>query len=152
MPDVINFYGSQVGGASTEPHSYTGSPWELLKHDILTALKFVFYLPYIVWPIKPWGSNELCELYPSRANVWAITLHVVLVLMQLPFILSIPLWLFFPVWWVLFCVVMFMLVNKAICFLLNGDKSEFPSNPDLAEVKDEHKHEQWLFLNGVAVG
>lgn len=45
-----------------------------------------------------------------------------------------------------------MLVNKAICFLLNGDKSEFPSNPAFAEVKEEHKHEQWLFLNGVAVG
>lgn len=152
MPDITKFYGSQVGSAATKPHSYTGSPYQLVKHDILTAVKFILYMPYIVWPLKPWGSDEFCELYPSPANLWAIFLHVILVFIQLPFILSIPIWLFFPVWWVLLCVGVFMLVNTGICFLLNGSKLEFPSNPAFAEAKEEHANEQWIFLNGVAVG
>lgn len=45
-----------------------------------------------------------------------------------------------------------MLVNKAICFLINGSKLEFPSNPKFDMGKEEHNNEQWIFLNGVAVG
>lgn len=46
----------------------------------------------------------------------------------------------------------FGLVNKVICKFLNGDGIEYPSNPKYAEAREEHKHEQWVFLNGVAVG
>jgi hypothetical protein len=151
MPQT-RFYGSQVGGPNLTPHSYTGSPLDLLQHDILTAFKFICFMPFIVWPLKPYGSGELCELYPSGPNLWAIFLHVILVIMQLPFILSVPFWVLFPMWWVVLAVAAFMVVNKAICYLLNGSSMEFPSNPKFAEAKEEHKHEQWIFLNGVAVG
>jgi hypothetical protein len=35
---------------------------------------------------------------------------------------------------------------------LNGSQMRYPSNPKYAEKKPEHAHEQWIFLNGVAVG
>ncbi len=47
---------------------------------------------------------------------------------------------------------MFWLINQGICYFLNGSKMRYPSNPKFAEAKEEHKHEQWIFLNGVAVG
>ena len=148
----IKFYGSQVGGKSVTPHSYTGSPLELLRHDILTAFSFYNLLPNIVFPLNPCRSGEFCELYPSLANLWAMFLHLILFFMQLPFILSIPFWLLFPVWVVVIGVVVFALVNNAICFLLNGSRLRFMSEPKYAESKKEHEHEQWIFLNGVAVG
>ncbi|TVY82912.1 hypothetical protein LSUE1_G001896 [Lachnellula suecica] len=151
MPGT-KFYGSQVGGKSVTPHSYTGSPLELLRHDIFSALGFYDLLFNIVFPINPCGSGEFCELYPSFANLWAMFLHLVLILMQLPFILSVPFWLLFPGWVVLLGILGFGVVNKAVCFLLNGSRLRFRSNPKYAGLKKEHEHEQWIFLNGVAVG
>ncbi|TVY26227.1 hypothetical protein LHYA1_G004921 [Lachnellula hyalina] len=146
------FYGSQVGGKRVTPHSYTGSPLELLRHDILSAFSFYKLLPNIILPLNPCRSGEFCELYPSAANLWAMFLHLILFCMQLPFILSIPFWLVFPVWMVVIGVVVFALVNNAICFLLNGSRGRFVSEPKYTEMKAEHEHEQWIFLNGVAVG
>ncbi|KAH7370170.1 hypothetical protein BKA65DRAFT_531885 [Rhexocercosporidium sp. MPI-PUGE-AT-0058] len=146
------FYGSQVGGKSTTPHSYTGSPLSLLKHDILSALQFYLYLPYIVFPLTPQLSGPLCELYPSRGNLYDIFLHGILILIQLPFVLSVPFWLMFPLWWVVGCVVGFVMVNQSICFLLNGKDMRVESKKEFAERRKEHEHEQWIFLNGVAVG
>jgi hypothetical protein len=79
-------------------------------------------------------------------------LHFILIIMQLPFILSVPFWIFFPVWSVLGGVVVFGLINQGICYLLNGSQMRYPSNPKFVEQKKEHEHEQWIFLNGVAVG
>ncbi|KAL2072002.1 hypothetical protein VTL71DRAFT_11345 [Oculimacula yallundae] len=153
MPSLYTkFYGSQVGGKSTTPHSYTSSPLSLLKHDILSALQFYTHLPYIVFPLTPQLSGPLCELYPSRGNLYDIFLHSILIIMQLPFVLSVPFWLLFPMWSVVGGVVIFVLVNESICFLLNGSDTVVESNSEFAERKKEHEHEQWIFLNGVAVG
>jgi hypothetical protein len=148
----IKFYGSQVGGEVVIPHSYTGSPAELLRHDIWTALSFFRFLPFIVWPLKPTRSGELCELYPSCANLWNMFLHFLLVLIQLPFILSVPLWVFVPVPVIIAGVAGFWLLNSGICYLLNGPKMRYASDPKYAKLRKEHEHEQWIFLNGVAVG
>lgn len=152
MAVPTTFYGSQVGSPSTKIHAYTGTPLELLRHDIVTAFKFMLYLPYIIFPLRPMASGQFSELYPSPPNLRAIALHVILICLQLPFLLSIPLWIFFPVWYVVLGCVVFGAVNMGICKLLNGDGIEYPSNPKYAEAKEEHKHEQWVFLNGVAVG
>jgi hypothetical protein len=148
----INFYGSQVGGEVVIPHSYTGSPPELLRHDIWTALAFWKLLPSIVWPLKPNSSGSFCELYPSKANLRDMFLHLILVLIQLPFVLSVPLWVFFPVPGIIAGVAVFWLINSGICYLLNGPNMRYASDPKYAEVRKEHEHEQWIFLNGVAVG
>ena len=151
MPQ-INFYGSQVGGKVVTPHSYTDSPLVLLRHDVWSALKLFPFSPFIVFPLSPWGSGKLCELYPSFANVWNMVLHVLLMLIQLPFIFSVPFWIFFPVWSVIAGVSVFWAVNQTICYILNGSKLQYHSDPKYAKLKEEHKHEQWIFLNGVAVG
>lgn len=153
MAVATTFYGSQVGSSSTKIHAYTGTPLELLRHDIVTAFKFITYMPYIIFPLQPMASGPFSELYPASAgNICAVGLHVLLICLQLPFLLSIPFWIFFPVWYVLVGCVVFGLLIRGICTLLNGDGIEYPSNPKYAEVKEEHKHEQWVFLNGVAVG
>lgn len=47
---------------------------------------------------------------------------------------------------------MFGVVNHMICLLLNGTKSSFESQPKFAAKRKELEHEQWVFMNGVAVG
>jgi hypothetical protein len=152
MAHQTKFYGSQVGGSGVTPRSYTGSPLKLLRQDLASAFRFGLFLPFIVYPFTPLGSGPLCELYPSWVNLWSMFLHVILIIMQLPFILSIPFWVFFPLWTVIIGVAVFWAVNQGICYLLNGSKMRYPSNPKYAEKKAEHAHEQWIFLNGVAVG
>jgi len=152
MAHQTKFYGSQVGGSVVIPHSYTGSPLQLLRQDVASAFGFWKFLPFILYPFRPQFSGPLCELYPSASNLWSMFLHLILFLLQLPFILSIPIWIFFPLWSILGGVAVFWLVNSVIWYLLNGKEMRFPSNPKFAEKKPEHEHEQWIFLNGVAVG
>jgi hypothetical protein len=148
----IKFYGSQIGSQATIPKAYTDDPLTLLRSDIFSALRFYLFLPFIVMPIVPQLSGPLSELYPSAANLWSMFLHLILVLMQLPFILSIPFWVFFPVWSVLIGVGLFWAVNQGICYLLNGNKMQVWSEAKFTDEKEARKNEQWLFLNGVAVG
>jgi hypothetical protein len=148
----IKFYGSQVGGKIVTPHSYTGSPLTLLRHDILSALGFYMFMPFIVVPISPWRSGELCELYPSLANVFCMAIHFILFLMQSAFLASIPVWPLFPAWCIVVGVAGFWAVNQGICYVLNGSKMRYDSDPKYAKSRKEHQHEQWVFLNGVAVG
>ena len=148
----IKFYGSQIGNQDTIPKPYTDSPLILLRSDILSALRFYLFLPFIVMPITPQLSGPLSELYPSASNLWSMLLHLILVCMQVPFILSVPFWVLFPVWSVLIGVGIFWAVNQGICYLLNGNKMKVWSEAKYTEKKEERKNEQWLFLNGVAVG
>lgn len=147
----IKFYGSQIGGSPITSHTYTGDPLSLLWHDVASAFSLILYFPTIVMPMSPLNSRHFCELYPSIPNLWSMLLHVILVALQLPFLLSIPLWIFLPVWLVLFGVACFLVVNWGIWLLLNGTKMEYSSNPAYAS-NEGHEHEQWIFLNGVAVG
>jgi hypothetical protein len=151
----IKFYGSQIGGKNVIPHSYTDSPMILLHHDIWSAIMLSPFLQFIVRPLRPWGSGELfCELYPSRANIWCMFLHVILCFMQSAFLISIPFWFLFflPLTTIIFGVGVFWTVNQGICHILNGSKTEYRSDPKYARITKEHEHEEWIFLNGVAVG
>jgi hypothetical protein len=148
----IKFYGSQIGSQATIPKPYTDSPLTLLRSDILSALRFYLFLPFIVMPITPQLSGPLSELYPSLPNIWSMVLHLILFCMQAPFLLSIPCWVFFPVWSVLIGVGIFWAVNQGFCYLLNGNKMEIRSEAKYTEKREAKDNEQWLFLNGVAVG
>ncbi|KAI9643488.1 hypothetical protein NHQ30_008107 [Ciborinia camelliae] len=59
-----------------------------------------------------------------------------------------------PVWMVAIGFTMFWALNLSICFILNGSRliSTYESAPEYAQRKEEHAHEQWIFLNGVCVG
>lgn len=153
MPS-IKFFPSQIGSPKLSTYSYTGSPLLLLRHDIYLALKYLSFAPFIVFPLSPHLSGHLCELYPSLPNLWNMFLHFVLMLLQLPFLFSIPFWIIIPtpLSMILLCVAVFWAANWCVWRLLNGGQMQFYSQDKFAGKKKEHEHEQWIFLNGVAVG
>ena len=145
-------FGSQVGGKSVINYSYTDDPWRLMAYDIYQFFRLAWALPYILFPITPTDSGPLSELHPSFANIFCIVVHAVLCLLQVLFLLSLPLMVILPVWTSLLLIGGFLVLNHVFCLLLNGKGIEYHSDPALAPVLPEHAHEQWIFLNGVAVG
>ena len=152
VPSSTEFYGSQLGGESVINYSYTDLPWMLLSNDILYFFKFIWALPYILLPATPADSGDLDELAFTRKNVFCIAVHFVICVLQLAGIVGLPFLILLPVWAAILLVALFMLVNYGLCSLLNGREVEYWSDPKYAEERPEHAHEQWIFINGVAVG
>ncbi|KAK4124615.1 hypothetical protein N657DRAFT_671530 [Parathielavia appendiculata] len=146
------FFGSQIGGGTVINYGYTDMPWKLMAWDIYYFFKFFWAIPYILWPLSPADSGELSELSPTLSNVWCIAIHVVLCAVQLAGILALPCLVMLPVWAAAMTVAAFLLLNKALCMLLNGEGVEYHSDPKYAPALPEHAHEQWIFINGVAAG
>lgn len=146
------YMGSQVGDKAVVNYSYTDMPWVLMGYDIKTFFQYSWALPYVVWPFRPTESGSLCELASTRANAFCVLVHLVLIVMQLGFFLSLPMALLFPIWTVLLGYGLFAVVNVALCAVLNGRGIHFFSDERYATAQEEHSHEQWIFVNGVAVG
>lgn len=157
-PETVNFFGSQIGDEAVINYSYTDSPWKLLAYDIYYFFYYMWALPHIVLPFKPADSGELSELSPTFGNIFCIFIHTILIILQLSLILFLlPIALFLPLWATLLVIGAFMVVNSFLCRLLNGsDRGSdiiFHSDPQYAKSdQSRYGHEQWVFLNGVAVG
>lgn len=122
--------------------------------DTFNFFYYIWALPYVLLPYRPADSGKLSELAPTRGNIFCILIHVVLVILQLGLILILPpLALFFPLWTTLLIAALFLILNRGISSLLNGEDVIFHSDPKYA-APDQARfaHEQWIFLNGVAVG
>lgn len=152
MAGTTKFFGSQIGGKSVINYAYTDDPWRLFAYDIYYFFVFAWSLPWILMPIQPCDSGDLDELAFTRKNLFCIFIHFVLCIMQLSFILVLPFALLLPVWLVAAAMVAFFTVNSLLCMLLNGTTVEYWSDEKYAPALPEHAHEQWVFLNGVAVG
>ncbi|POR35535.1 Uncharacterized protein TPAR_04277 [Tolypocladium paradoxum] len=152
METATEFYHSQIGGTSVINYCYTDMPWRLLVRDVYYFFAYAWALPWVLLPLRPCASDELDELYPNLRNLFCILVHFILVLLQLAFLLALPVAIFLPIWTVAGGVSAFMLVNWALCKLLNGNEVTFRSDEKYAKELPEHAHEQWVFLNGVAVG
>ncbi|KAI1463578.1 uncharacterized protein F4812DRAFT_453520 [Daldinia caldariorum] len=150
--DRTEFVNSQVGGESVINYSYTDMPWRLMMWDIRYFFTFAWALPWVIWPVRPCDGDHFDELSFTRENVWCMFIHAILVVLQLFFILMLPLAVLFPVWMVAVGIAVFFAVNKLLCLFLNGKTITFTSDPKYAPALEEHAHEQWIFLNGVAVG
>ncbi|CAI0645188.1 unnamed protein product [Colletotrichum noveboracense] len=146
------FLGSQVGGSSVINYSYTDFPWKLLAYDIYYFFRYIWALPWIVWPITPSGSGALDELAFTRQNLFCVGMHLLLCVLQIGFILALPMTIFFPLWIDILALGAFFTVNYLLCLCLNGPTLTYTSDPKYAPELPEHAHEQWIFLNGVAVG
>ena len=146
------FFGSQIGGQSAVNYGYTDMPWRLMAWDVFYFFKFFWAIPYILWPLTPADSDELSELSPTWANIWCIAVHAVLCVVQLAGIIALPLLVLLPVWTAALLVALFMLLNKALCLLLNRRAVEYHSEAKYAPALPEHAHEQWIYINGVAAG
>jgi hypothetical protein len=134
---------------STAPLPYTSDPWALFFSDIALFVINAWSIPFVVWPFTPCNSGRLDELYPSRANIFDLTVHVVLALAQLTFLVSIPLCGFFPVPFsvVILYVIGFLITNYLLCkVLLNGLKPTLESQADISHFPDPREDEMWIFL------
>lgn len=143
-----------------KPDYYNGPPWRLLVDDTVLFFKHAFYLKNIVMPFWQEGdvrfpSGHLDELYPSLGNINAMVLHFFLIVIQSFFLLSLIFAAYFPFPVFLAYVVTFVTVNQLACWMLNGSMPggalESTNFPECSEW-EQHPDEQWIFLNGVAVG
>ncbi|ORY60981.1 uncharacterized protein BCR38DRAFT_459908 [Pseudomassariella vexata] len=150
--DHTVFFGSQFGGESVINYSYTDMPLRLLMYDIKYFFVFMWALPWILWPIRPTDGGPFDELSPTLPNAWCVFIHILLVIWQVAFIMAIPSAILFPVWMVAIGLGLFLGVNKLLCLALNGKTDTYESDPKYAPPLEEHAHEKWIFLNGVAVG
>ncbi|KAI0104312.1 hypothetical protein GGR51DRAFT_230511 [Nemania sp. FL0031] len=150
--DRTEFFGSQVGGKSVINYSYTDQPWKLVAYDIKYFFTFSWALPWIIWPVRPCDGDHFDELYFTADNIWCISIHVVLFILQLLFLILLPVALLLPVYLFIAALAVFFLVNSLLCRCLNGKTTTYVSDPKYAPALPEHRHEQWIFLNGVAVG
>lgn len=151
---VVSFQPSQKGGQAPPPEerlSFTDEPMKLLWFDTTLFFQLIWYLPNIILPMQPCGSGNLDELHLSPANLWAMFLHLLLIILQLGFLFSLPFCIIFPVWSVIIYTTAVLLTNSAICKLLNGSHTSLMSTTPL-QHRPEHDSERWIFLNGVAVG
>ncbi|KFA62014.1 hypothetical protein S40285_02126 [Stachybotrys chlorohalonatus IBT 40285] len=152
MGAATDFYQSQIGGAAVINYSYTDHPWRLFSKDIYYFFVYSWALPWIVLPLNPCNGGELDELYPSAKNIFCISVHAVLAILQLAFLISLPLLAIFPLWMDGVYITAFVTLNWALCKLLNGADTTYTSDAKFAKSLPEHEHEQWIFLNGVAAG
>ncbi|KAI1097872.1 hypothetical protein F4804DRAFT_346822 [Jackrogersella minutella] len=150
--DRTEFFGSQVGGESVISYSYTDMPWRLMMWDVRYFFTFAWALPWVLWPVRPCDGDHFDELSTTWGNMWCIFLHTILIVIQLFFILTLPLALLLPAWMVILWMTAFFTLNWFLCLGLNGDTITYTSDPKYAPALEEHAHEQWIFLNGVAVG
>lgn len=73
--------------------------------------------------------------------------------MQVLFLACLPYAIFFPIWMVVTGVGAFLTANRMFCSLLNkGRATIYTSDRKYAVALPEHAHEEWIFVNGIAVG
>ena len=146
----------ESGWLHTAALPYTSNPWRLVWNDLLLFVAQMHHIPFIVWPVTPFNSGCLDELYPSISNLWCIAVHLTLGIAQVAFVFSIPVFLVWPAPFGVLSFVLYILsffaINKLLCqWLLNGSEPTLRSNVDLSRFQ-KHDDERWIFLNGVAVG
>ncbi|KAJ0161740.1 hypothetical protein CTA2_5669 [Colletotrichum tanaceti] len=108
------------------------------------------------WAQTYFHSGPMDELYPSWNNLYDITFHMILIAAQSSFLMSLPFLSLFSFNLFVAYVGAFVAVNYAACFALNGwmpdgyiMSKQFPAT---AQWREDHAEEEWIFLNGVAVG
>ncbi|KAG5922859.1 hypothetical protein E4U53_003643 [Claviceps sorghi] len=152
MASAITFYRGQIGGPSVIDYSYTDSPAKLFLKDLRSLLVYSWAIPRVLSPLWPCASGDLGEMYPSFKNVFCLVVHGVLIVLQLMFLVGLPLTMFFPLWMGATGVAGFLALNWALCRLLNTGERICTSDDKFAPRRAEHEHEAWVYLNGVAIG
>lgn len=140
---------------------YMGPPWRLMLDDAKLFFEHAPYLGNICTPLwlegdVKFASGSLAEFYPSSGNIWAMTLHLFLIIAQSSFLFSLLFVSYFPFPVFLAYICIFILVNQLACWKINGSFSgmgtlESTRFPECRHWKD-HSDERWIFLNGVSVG
>ncbi|GJC94547.1 hypothetical protein ColKHC_03373 [Colletotrichum higginsianum] len=108
------------------------------------------------WAQTYFHSGHMDELYPSWNNIYDITFHMILIVAQSSFLMSLAFLSVFSFNLFVAYVGAFVAVNYAACFALNGWMPDgyimSKQTPATAQWREDHAEEEWIFLNGVAVG
>lgn len=155
MPRSIEVLTRSFDKTSEHIPTYTGSPWQLLTFDIRLFFQNLLYLPFIFLPLTPWASGPLCELYPSVPNILDILLHSVLFVLQIAFLISLPLLFYLPFLVFVVYVCIFLVGNYLLCICLNRGIPEDGLKSTIDEQSRgwvRYDDEYWIFLNGICVG
>ena len=123
-----------------------------LLYDIKLVFALFRLLPGLFFPLGPFRSAELDELFPSSENLRDILLHFLFTIVQLTFLIH----LFFRVpgtyLLILTSLAIFIWINQTLCMLtLNGRSPSLTSNVNLSKFPS-HDNERWIFINGIGVG
>ncbi|KKY29552.1 hypothetical protein UCDDA912_g10536 [Diaporthe ampelina] len=148
----IEFFGSKVGGGLANEYRYTDVPSKLLFWDIYYVFYYAWALPLVVRPLRPRGGNGFDELAWGWRNAYCVVVHSVLIVLQLGFLMCIPVALLVPPWVTAVFVAAFWAVNLLLCWTLNGSKMTYMSDPKYTAGRESHDHEKWLYINGIATG
>ncbi|GBE84103.1 hypothetical protein SCP_0600810 [Sparassis crispa] len=109
---------------------------------------FIRDVPGIVLPLTPMPSGPLDELYPSAENSCAISIHIVLIVIQGVDILSSPLSPFFIVAAFIAYSGTILIIVYAICFLSNkGVSGEFVFSDEHLLEGYEKRDSAWLLFS-----
>ncbi|KAK3062178.1 hypothetical protein LTS18_004666 [Coniosporium uncinatum] len=148
----VGFLPSPLGSADDIPLAYTGTPTQLMIADAKLVLKFLPFARGILLPWRVLDQDKYDELYFSRANLFAITIHSVLITLQGFWLFSLPFMLLFPAWITLTWITGFLVFNNIVCQLcLNGWRTKLLSKTNIT-VDPKHASEYWIYMNGVSVG
>lgn len=133
------------------------NPFRHLSNDLGTVLGlYKLWIP-IFEPWSRWQSGALDELYPNFPNLRDSFLHVILMISQSLFLITLPISLatfcVFPFAINLVFLGIFWITNKVILGLLNG----VPTSRCLIGVPEKHppvndESELWFFINGISIG
>lgn len=108
------------------------------------------------WAQRYFHSGPMDELYPSWSNIRDIIFHSILIVTQSAFLISLPFLSFFSFNVFVAYVGLFVGINYLACIGLNGWMPEgfiwSADTPSAREWELNHPEEEWIFLNGVAVG
>lgn len=149
---AVRFLPSQVGESNQTPVAWTGDPFKLLLSDAALLFKTWTTIPGVFRPMRLGkAANRWDELYPSFPNLVALALHLVLLVAQTGFLVSLPLLLTVPSWLALLYIGVFYACNCAVCRVINGKDLRLQPSKDIV-FKDRHDDEFWIYLNGVSVG
>jgi hypothetical protein len=155
---AVSFIPSQLATWSQTPLPYTANPRKLLIADLLLCLRKAKFIPGIFLPLRigknasPWD-----ELYPSLINLKSIILHVILVIGQTIFLISLPFLILFPTFWIVAYVSTFVFTNGLLTKLLNGNTIRLEPKKEIldqlaARKGKNYDDEYWIYMNGVSVG
>ncbi|CEL05598.1 hypothetical protein ASPCAL06716 [Aspergillus calidoustus] len=148
------FLPPQSSTTPATPLPYTASPWKLMWEDILLVLRSLWAVLNVILPLTPYNSGDLDELYPSPRNLANLAFQLVISLLQVIFLISIPVLIICmaPTLWTCVYIGGFILANRALCDLLVNRGSTVLVSRFPEHECPEHRGEHWVFINGVACG